>query len=324
MKRVLLGLIITLLSTSLAEANCHQVFAKDPFEKEISRLEFDRRIEGLASRIRNPAHGFFGPRSMFWKVWREEVLGLRSLSSIVLQISHPSIAHAISQRPEGIQQPIKRYEATTVVLGNLIFGDLQTALSTAQRMHKMHSHFEGKTNESGRYKANNPKLTYWVWATLIEGSLQAYQRFVSPLSKTEIRQYYEESKILVQLSGIPIEAIPSNYTQFQKYYKDQVNNLIVTENAKGIFEYLVSREGMGQFIDKKLSSALRPLGMHYAPSIAAAMLPKTIANQFSIESTAGLDMTLSNLRHFVAIAPKKWRYKKYYKDALERIETPLE
>lgn len=311
---------IVFASSSANAKTCTEVFAKASFEKEISHRDFERRVSRLSSQVKDPEAGFFGPQSMFWKVWREEVLSLRSASSVALQIAHPAIAHAISLRPEGIQEPIKRFEATTTVLGNLIFGDMQTALTTARRMHRLHSRFKGQTPENGRYHANNAELTYWVWATLIEGSLQAYQRFVQPLSAKELKKYYEESKILVQLSGIPESTIPKDYAAFQKYYDKQVEKLVVTENAQVIFDYLVSKEGIGRFISEKTSTILQPAGMHYAPRVAAAMLPHSVAKQFSIESSPSLDLFLSSLPYVVSITPQKLRFRKYYHDAMKRLE----
>jgi uncharacterized protein (DUF2236 family) len=57
----------------------------------------------------------------------------------------------------------------------------------------------------------------WVHATLVDSALVVYDRFVGRLSDEERRRYYNDSKKLGLLLGVPEAMLPATLAAFQEY-----------------------------------------------------------------------------------------------------------
>jgi len=75
----------------------------------------------------------------------------------------------------------------------------------------------GRTINSS-YCANDPDLLLWVLATMIDTTLVLYETTCEPLNAFEKNLFYEESKQVALVMGIPPDKYPSTLDSFYKYY----------------------------------------------------------------------------------------------------------
>jgi uncharacterized protein (DUF2236 family) len=106
----------------------------------------------------------------------------------------------------------------------MIFGTLPQALAASRHLYQLHTRIKGELPESvagypqgSPYEANEVNALLWVYATLIESALLAYDSVLPPLSLTEREAYYTESKTLAALFGIPPAALPVDWSRFEAY-----------------------------------------------------------------------------------------------------------
>jgi len=177
----------------------------------------------------NAAEGIFGPNSMHWKIYACPAVILGSYNALLLQIIHPAVAEGVSRFSKFNTDYLGRAERTITGMIKIYFGDVRTALASAAKLHHIHNRIRGtitvqKDNKEFQtnYCASDPQHLLWVQATLVQTSLIAYEKINGRLSAEEKNLFYEESKKVALLMGIPLSAYPRDYLSFLKYYKSMI------------------------------------------------------------------------------------------------------
>jgi uncharacterized protein (DUF2236 family) len=172
----------------------------------------------------NPQAGLFGPDSVSWKVNREAALFLGAGRAALLQLAHPWVAAALDQHSNLRNDPVARFHHTFRVVFTMIFGTLEQALAASKHLYSLHTRITGELPEgvSGysrgdRYAANEVNALLWVYATLVESALIAYDCVLPPLPREERETYYTESRMTAALFGIPSEGLPRDLVAFEDY-----------------------------------------------------------------------------------------------------------
>jgi len=178
----------------------------------------------------NDAAGFFGPSSTTWMVDREMVLFLGGPRALLLQIAHPAVAAGVEEHSDFRIDPIGRLSRTLDSVFQIVFGDRATARATAERVTRRHATIRGTIDEaspspwSGRaYRALDPELLLWVHATLVDTTLLVFQTIVRPLERAEAERYYDESRVVGELLGIPSSLLPKTLADFEEYVRSVVD-----------------------------------------------------------------------------------------------------
>lgn len=205
------------------------------------RTVHDRCLALLGGREAGTVEGLFGPDSAMWMLLREVAIPMGGLRAVLMQIAHPSIAAAGSLSSNFQADFLGRARRTFSSMYQMIFGDLQTALRSSQRVRTLHGRIHGKTagataphGVSRLYRANDPALLFWVLATLIDSSVTIYERVIRPLSAGERERYYDDMKKLGMLMGIPDESIPATWADFTRYFDDMVNGTELGVGSAGM------------------------------------------------------------------------------------------
>ena len=91
-------------------------------------------------------------------------------------------------------------------------------------------------------------LKLWVLATLIDSTLLVYDLFIAPLSPTDRQAYYEDSRLLARLLGIPPSMMPATYADFNTYTSSMLagDTLTVGDTAHELAEALFAPPLMGR------------------------------------------------------------------------------
>ena len=221
------------MTTSSSLPGMRLVLREDS-EALLTAIERDCAERGLDQRA-----GVFGPESASWKVHRESALFLGAGRAMLLQLAHPWVATAIEQHSQVMDKPIARFHNTFRVVYAMMFGALPQALGAARHLYGLHTRIEGEMREDvaayrrgEHYEANEIAALRWVFATLIESAVLAYEAVLPSLSVEERDAYYAETKTLAALFGIAPAELPADWNAFAAYCREMEESDALGVSAK--------------------------------------------------------------------------------------------
>ncbi len=194
-------------------------------------------------RGRSGEKGLFEPGSPIRRVHREGVLLLGGGRALLLQLAHPLVAEAVAAHSNFRVDPLGRLRRTLDTMLAIVFGDCETALAWAGRVRQTHARVRGALREAAGpfpagtpYEANDPALLLWVHATLIDTSLRVHRDFFGPLDSPTLFRYYEETKWMAAVLGVPPHLLPPTPEDFDSYMRDMLasETLTVTDTARAL------------------------------------------------------------------------------------------
>jgi uncharacterized protein (DUF2236 family) len=200
-----------------------------PFLEEIRRL----------AREADPVEGFFGPQSEAWKINREGVLYFGGMRALLMQIAHPKVAQGVAEHSDFEADPLGRALRTFSTVYEIVYGDTETAMKAAARVHAIHARVRG----SG-YHANDPELLFWVLATLIDAAKFAYELYLGPLEHERWEQFYQDSRLAARLFGIPdLSMMPPTFAAFEDKLAELIasDTITVSPTARRLADSLLNR-----------------------------------------------------------------------------------
>ncbi len=288
----------------------------------VSRGELDVLLERLRRETVDPRAGVFGPQSMLWRINRESIAFLGGGRAALLQLAHPFVAHAVDQHSHTKTDLSGRFVRTFDNVFAMVFGDLDTALNSAKRVHTYHGTVTGTITEDvgpyhrgDSYHANFVPALLWVQATLLHTSVQVYELVFRPLSLWEKDAYYNESKKFGALFGIPEAANPPDWTAFERYMADMFapgSPVAVGAPARDMAHYLMQSPVPG----------LGPVAKWYE-TMTAALLPERIREEYGFKlgrvERATFRASIEALRRGYPMLPSALRFLPAYNIALRRI-----
>jgi len=212
----------------MAEGDSHLVSVRD-----LESLLAELRLSGT-----DPSRSIFAPDSISWKINRESALFLAAGRAALLQLAHPWVATAIAEHSRTLNDPIGRFHQTFRVMFTMVFGTLEQALTASHHLHRRHQSIRGtlpqtptRFPQGTSYEANEVSALCWVYATLIDSALLAYELMLPPLLDAEREQYYAESCKTAVLFGIPREYLPPDWLGFCKYMTSALQSDMLGVNA---------------------------------------------------------------------------------------------
>src|SRR5438067_9955455 len=178
--------------------------------------------------------GLFGPGSVTWRIDREVAVLLGSgARALLLQVAHPKVAAAVAEHSSYRSDPLGRLRDTLDAIYGFAFEDVREVERIVGHIHHLHARVRGQTPDAQAYTALDPDLLLWVYATLIDSSLLAYETFVAPLSVTEREGYYNEFRRAGPLWGIPKHAFPSTLDDLRAWMTELVDRGEVRVSPQG-------------------------------------------------------------------------------------------
>lgn len=178
----------------------------------------------MQSRRSDAVLGFYGPGTMMWRINREAVLLGAGPAALLLQVAHPLVAEGVAHHSSFEADPFRRLQGTIRTTMNLVFGDGQAAERAVKRLNSVHAGVRGETVDdqardvAASYRALDPELLLWVQATLIVTSVEAYQRWIGPLSAAERDQFWQEARAVGVRLGIPLSLSPADWPALEAYW----------------------------------------------------------------------------------------------------------
>jgi uncharacterized protein (DUF2236 family) len=262
--------------------------------------------------------GLTGPGSVTWRVSRERVVPLGGLSALLLQLAHPLVAAGVAEHSSFRDDPTQRLMLTLEMLLVTTFGDVRQAGEMTRRIAKIHRVVNGSLQQDvgpwrrgTRYSATSPELCLWVYATIIETTLNSYSTFVRRLDMNERAEVYRESERWGQLYGVGADIRPASYQQFQDYYAQMLARLTVGDQARSVARMILRARLRG--------IPLRPWGY----LLAAGLLPAPLRAQYGLRWSAAqraLWWLFTHVTHVIMgrLAPARLRFWDHYHVAMAR------
>lgn len=143
------------------------------------------------------------PGSMHWRVFKNPVaLAVGGVAAVLLEFADARIRSGVWDHSTYRIDPIGRSKRTGVAAMVGVYGPRSAARRVIQGVTNMHARVSGETPAGEAYKALDPELLDWVSATAGYGFLNAYDRFVSPLTEAEKTRFYEEAVPVARLYGV--------------------------------------------------------------------------------------------------------------------------
>src|SRR5271163_1152083 len=149
-------------------------------------------LESLPGEARS---GFFGLGSVTWRVNCESAVFLGAGRAALLQLAHPWVAVALAHHSTLLNDAIGRFHSTFRVIYTMLFGTRAQALEASKRLYQLHTgirgelpHAAGPYPQGEHYEANEVAALRWVYATLVESAILAYEFVLPPLTAADRQQ----------------------------------------------------------------------------------------------------------------------------------------
>lgn len=143
------------------------------------------------------------PGSMAWRVYKNPIaLGIGGVAAVLLEFADARIRSGVWDHSTYKADPIGRSKRTGVAAMVGVYGPASAARRVIQGVTNMHSQVKGKTPGGEAYQALDTELLDWVAATAGYGFLNAYDRFVAPLSEADKTRFYTEGAEIGALYGV--------------------------------------------------------------------------------------------------------------------------
>jgi uncharacterized protein (DUF2236 family) len=288
----------------------------------VTRRELEGLISDLTRDVRDPREGLFGRGSLSWRVNREIALLAGGGRAALLQLAHPYVAHAISEHSPTTRDPAGRFYRTFSAVYAILFGDVNSTVEAARRVHKLHASIRGPIVEpSARfpaghsYAANDEDALLWVYATLVDTAVKTYSLLIRPLSQGERARYYDESRRFAMLFGLSRERTPPDWDSFQRYFTGVLDSGTLSVTQRG-------RE-LASFVLGSPAPIFWPLMASYR-WFTAGLLPHPLRCAFDLPSGPAQQIAfwleVKAARTAIRATPGRLRYFPAYFDAIRRLE----
>lgn len=262
----------------------------------VSREASESLLAAVEKATQDPTAGVFGPGSISWHVHRESALFLGAGRAMLLQLAHPWVATAIAQHSQVLDKPIERFHNTFRIVFTMIFGSLAQATAAARHLYELHTYVQGTMPQAiaayphgSHYQANEIAALRWVFATLIDSAVLAYEYVMPPLSPQELESYYAQTKTLAMLFGLSPSSLPPDWDTFHRYCREMEhsNALGVSDSARAMAHDLLA--GAGSWV--RLPRWYRAL--------TAAWLPTRFCHEFHLSLNSMDRRSMEHTRHWL-------------------------
>ncbi len=245
----------------------------------VSASDLQRRLREVEIAAPGSGEGIFGSDSITWKINRESALFLAAGRAALLQLAHPWVAAAIAEHSRTLHDPIGRFHQTFRIMFTVVFAPVENAVAAARSLHRRHESIQGRLPEAtGRfvedstYQANDVAALRWVYATLVDSALLAYELVLPGLTELQREQYYGESKTTAALFGIPRDCLPPDWPAFQQYF-----DAVLQSDTVGVSS--VARQ-LAKELEAGAGLVVRP--PYWYSALTTHLLPQRLRHEFQL------------------------------------------
>ena len=206
-----------------------------------SRPGWGGSLLGGLGYVSAPAPGaLFDEHSVSWRLVSRWTVLAGGQAAVLLQVGHPAVGAGVAQHSSYATDPFGRLERTLYSMLAISFGSPERREDVLAELRNMHRPVTGTDGLGESYRALDPDLQRWVWATLIWVALEVERKYIGDLTPAEREQYYAESKDLARCFRIPESMIPDDLAAFEEYVAVSIAALVVTDDARAVAREIAS------------------------------------------------------------------------------------
>jgi uncharacterized protein (DUF2236 family) len=143
------------------------------------------------------------PGSVQWRVFKNPIaLAVGGVAAVLMEFADARIRSGVWDHSTYKVDPIGRSKRTGIAAMVGVYGPASAARRVIQGVGNMHARVSGATPSGEAYRALDPELLDWVSATAGYGFLNAYDRFVAPVSPADQSRFYAEGEPVARLYGV--------------------------------------------------------------------------------------------------------------------------
>lgn len=176
-----------------------------PLQARIEAMTGDlMRADGIAVDFSSPAGAaaLAAPDSVSWRVFKNPIgLFIGGVAAVLLELAEPRVRAGVWDHTSFRADPVTRLRRTGLAAMVTVYAPRETADAMIAGVGRRHAKVRGVTEGGAAYAADDPDLLDWVQATASYGFLQAYHRFVAPLSAADRDRFYAEAAPAARLYG---------------------------------------------------------------------------------------------------------------------------
>lgn len=200
---------------------------------------------------------YLQPGSVHWQIYKNPIaLAVGGVAAVLLEFADARIRSGVWDHSTYKADPIGRSKRTGVAAMVGVYGPRSAARRVIQGVSNMHARVQGATPTGEAYKALDPELLDWVSATAAYGFLNAYDRFVSPVSEADKTRFYEEGGPIARLYGV--QYAPKSTADFLGMMDKLVDRFEphpIVEEFLAIIQSGQAAPGLPKFLHRALARA---------------------------------------------------------------------
>ena len=175
---------------------------------------------------------------MAWRVHANPIaLAVGGVAAVILELAEPRVRSGVWDHSIFKTDPLKRMQRTGEATLITTYGPTKAAEGRVAMVTRMHQRVGGVTPEGQSYTALEPELMTWVHVTAGWGFMNAYHRYVAPLSAADRDRYYAEGGRLGRMFGAPEP--PDSEAEVEAWF-DRMRPKLVPHAIIGEFLGIVS------------------------------------------------------------------------------------
>ncbi|HTO00575.1 MAG TPA: oxygenase MpaB family protein [Microthrixaceae bacterium] len=188
----------------------------------------------------SPADGsLYGADSWTWKINSRWMVLIGGQRAAIMQIADPKVAAGVADHSSYRTDPLGRLERTMDAMMIIGFGTPERRAQVLADLDRLHAGVKGRTEEGAPYSALDPRLMYWVLATLLDTTLLVDKRYVGHLRERDRERFFDESRAVSAAFGIAEKYVPENLREFREYMDERAESLRPSAVSREIAQSLL-------------------------------------------------------------------------------------
>ncbi|PWY94219.1 hypothetical protein BO94DRAFT_325254 [Aspergillus sclerotioniger CBS 115572] len=243
------------------------------------------------------------------KVLREGIILAGGAAAILLQLAMPGIGKAIDIHSNFSYRPLDRLRTTMTFIYCMAFGTPQEKRIVVDMVHRAHAPVKG-----AGYSADDVRLQLWVAASLYAIDISLYEDTFGWMDEAAAEAVYREYAVFATSLRVPVEMWPVNRKAFWAYWDQQIEQVEVTPEAKGVAHDML--------YNKRLPLHMKIL-MPSVRLITAELLPQRVGEAYGLKRTRLGRVALGVMKATYSLIPtyiRTYPMAYYLKDMRRRIE----
>lgn len=234
--------------------------------------------------------GFFGPKSIAWKVWTFPSSALQGFArAVTIEHLDPDLVAAVDHSGQVIQRTPIRYDRTMEYFSAVLFADAKTVIKMSDILMKVHARSFGTNPVTGNeYDSNNSESQKWIHITAWHSILYCYETFgPGKLPRDQENQYWADCKTAAKFQPIDLTDFPETRGQIQEYLDSWRERISASEAAVYNINHILN--GF-ETIEPRFPTIIKKLGRPLLRWSVIATYPKWMRGMMGLKQGPIRDM----------------------------------